>query len=233
MRGVFNDEEFEPAAPRREAEFTLGSKTLLAVFLGLVLICGLCFGLGYAIGRRSSHPPTAAELPPPGEPTDLQPDDNSQPKPSPNAQGTHATAPQDSAANPSDSADTDTNSGADAQNSNPAAETGSSYSQPQVRPALPSGATPPKAMQPGTAPKAASAAARPGPFMVQVAAVAHQEDAAVLVSALRKHGYAVTSRRDPADGLIHVRLGPFSGPDQANKWRQKLMNDGYNAIVQQ
>jgi cell division septation protein DedD len=69
--------------------------------------------------------------------------------------------------------------------------------------------------------------------MVQVAAVAHQEDAAVLVSALRKHGYAVTSRRDPADGLIHVRLGPFSGPDQANKWRQKLMNDGYNAIVQQ
>ena len=46
--------------------------------------------------------------------------------------------------------------------------------------------------------------------MVQIAAVANAEDADVLETALRKHGYAVTAARNPGDGLIHVRIGPFS-----------------------
>jgi len=68
--------------------------------------------------------------------------------------------------------------------------------------------------------------------MVQIAAVSHQEDADVLVSALRKRGYAVTMRRDPADSLFHVRIGPFASRDDANAARQKLLNDGYNASVE-
>jgi cell division septation protein DedD len=68
--------------------------------------------------------------------------------------------------------------------------------------------------------------------MVQIAAVSQEEDAAVLVSALRKRGYAVVARRDAADGLIHVRIGPFSSRDEANRWRMKLLNDGYNAVMQ-
>jgi cell division septation protein DedD len=66
---------------------------------------------------------------------------------------------------------------------------------------------------------------------VQIAAVSHPEDADVLVNALRRRGYAVVARRD-ADGLIHIRIGPFNTRDEANIWRQKLLNDGYNAIVQ-
>jgi DedD protein len=53
-----------------------------------------------------------------------------------------------------------------------------------------------------------------------------------LTSALRKRGYAVTVRRDPADNLIHVRIGPFATAAEANSWKMKLLNDGYNAIVQ-
>ena len=68
--------------------------------------------------------------------------------------------------------------------------------------------------------------------MVQIAAVSHQEDADVLVGALRRRGYAVSARRDPADNLIHVRIGPFNDRDEANRWRMKLLNDGYNAIIQ-
>jgi len=68
--------------------------------------------------------------------------------------------------------------------------------------------------------------------MVQIAAVSHPEDADVLVGALRKRGYAVSARRDPADGLLHVRMGPFKSHDEANRWKQKLLNDGYNAVVQ-
>ena len=68
--------------------------------------------------------------------------------------------------------------------------------------------------------------------MVQIAAVAHQEDAEVLVSALRRRGYAVSVSHDAADSLLHVRLGPFASASEANKWRQKLLSDGYNAILQ-
>jgi cell division septation protein DedD len=68
--------------------------------------------------------------------------------------------------------------------------------------------------------------------MVQVAAVSHAEDADVLVNALRRRGYAVTAHREPADNLIHVRIGPFNNRNDANLWRQKLLNDGYNAILQ-
>jgi cell division septation protein DedD len=69
--------------------------------------------------------------------------------------------------------------------------------------------------------------------MVQIAAVSHPEDADVLVGALRKRGYAVTARRDLADSLIHVQIGPFTSRSDANEIRQKLLNDGYNAIIQQ
>ena len=50
MRGVFDEEEQRPAHQRRDRELTLGSGTLLAIFFGLVLICGVCFGLGYSVG---------------------------------------------------------------------------------------------------------------------------------------------------------------------------------------
>jgi cell division septation protein DedD len=68
--------------------------------------------------------------------------------------------------------------------------------------------------------------------MVQIAAVSHQEDAEVLAGALRKRGYAVSTRRDSLDNLIHVRIGPFNNRDEANRWRLKLLNDGYNAMIQ-
>ncbi len=70
------------------------------------------------------------------------------------------------------------------------------------------------------------------PLMVQIAAVSNPEDASVLTSALRKRGYTVTARREPADGLIHVRIGPFTSREDANRMCNKLLGDGYNAIIQ-
>ena len=93
---------------------------------------------------------------------------------------------------------------------------------PVVKPALP----PQPVAQ--SSPQATPALA----LMVQIAAVSHQEDADVLVGALRKRGYAVAARRDSADGLIHVRIGPFATREEAARWRQKLLGDGYNAVLQ-
>jgi cell division septation protein DedD len=68
--------------------------------------------------------------------------------------------------------------------------------------------------------------------MVQIAAVSHKEDADVLVGALANRGYAVSARRQPGDSLIHVCIGPFNDREEANRWRIKLLNDGYNAMIQ-
>ena len=71
-----------------------------------------------------------------------------------------------------------------------------------------------------------------GNFMVQIATVSHLEDADVLLAALRKRGYAVTVALDPTDQQYHVRIGPFATRQDADAAHEKLINDGYNAIVQ-
>jgi cell division septation protein DedD len=68
--------------------------------------------------------------------------------------------------------------------------------------------------------------------MVQIAAVTHADDANVLVNALRKRGFDATAQRMPSDGLVHVRIGPFATHDEANRMCTRLLNGGYNAMVQ-
>lgn len=67
--------------------------------------------------------------------------------------------------------------------------------------------------------------------MVQIAAVLHAEDANVLVDALRRRGYAANAQRMP-DGLVHVRIGPFATHEEANRMSMRLLENGYNAMVQ-
>jgi cell division septation protein DedD len=223
MRGVFDDGELEPEQPRRDTELTLSSLTLLAIFFGLVLICGLCFGLGYTLGRHGSQQPSAAVQPATGAQATLQAD-ISRPKPSATAPTGAAPEKQSVVVDLPPSAAPGAGPEASSQSSEP--------SQPQVRPALPAVTAMNPTAQPATPPSVAPALAPTGPLMVQIAAVSRQEDADVLVSALRTRGYAVVARHEAADGLIHVRIGPFSSREVANRWRLKLLGDGYNAIVQ-
>jgi cell division septation protein DedD len=67
--------------------------------------------------------------------------------------------------------------------------------------------------------------------MVQIAAISNPADADVLVNALQKRGYTVAVRRTTTDSLIHVQVGPFSNKADAIAMRQKLLSDGYNAIL--
>jgi cell division septation protein DedD len=247
MTAPFVEPRAEPAPPR-DPELTLSSGTLLAIFFGLVVLCGLCFGLGYSVGHRGSQQPVAA----------AQPVDSAQPvvqvsaatpKPSANKQSAAAatTAPDAGDGQAGDPA-ADAQAAASLQNSQPSAgagapsgssETTSTQVQPaqgtpaQVRPVVPAASTNP---QPATG-FASGARVQPAlpsqaAFLVQIAAVSHPDDASVLVNALRKRGYTVTAQRKPEDGLIHVWIGPFGSRDEANRWKQKLLDDGYNAIVQ-
>ncbi len=68
-------------------------------------------------------------------------------------------------------------------------------------------------------------------LMVQIAAVADQHDADVLLRALREHGYRAEAVHDPADNLIHICMGPYYSKSDADSMRNQLLNGGYNAVV--
>jgi DedD protein len=229
MRQVFDEREIDETGQGRETEITLGATGLLAIGFGLILICGLFFGLGFAVGHRapvavvggpqaasnagslamaaSNHPKPSAAPPP-----------ETAPSADASAQTPQSTDPDgDAIANPAGVAV--------GQATAPQAANPSAPNQWTVKPAIP--------VQPTQSSTVAGAPVAPAlRLMVQIAAVSHAEDASVLTNALLRRGYAVTARRDPTDGLIHVQVGPFSNVNDANAMRLKLLNDGYNAIVE-
>ncbi|MGA9667696.1 MAG: SPOR domain-containing protein [Terracidiphilus sp.] len=223
MRGLFEEEEQAP----RDKELTLGSGSLLAMLFGLGLICAIFFGLGYAMGHRGSSGGADQAL---VSATTAAQADGSRAKPSASASGAVQPA-SSSVADLSASAETAAVPPPGPQGPVAAVESAPS-GQSLVRPALPGTTIQPlQASSTGVVAPAMGQPA-PGSLMVQIAAVTNPEDAAVLVNALHRRGYEVAARRDAADGMIHVRIGPFNNRDEAEKWRQKLLSDGYNAIVQ-
>jgi DedD protein len=231
----FSKDELEPAKSEHDTELTLGGGTLMALCAGLLLLCIVCFGLGYLVGHRGSSESAAAAMPPPKSKGSVTPSGSGS-KPGaagqvPRLQTQAAVGSSSNSANPLGNL-TPTKQPV----STVASESAGSSPAPikpalgaQVHPAL-AGQT--GGMQPGSAFHVQPAMTQVQGWMVQIAAVSHSEDAEVLVNALRKRGYTVTARRDVGDSLIHVQTGPFVNRNDANAMRQKLLNDGYNAIVQ-
>jgi cell division septation protein DedD len=226
----FDEEELKHPAPGRDTELTLGAGTLLALGCGLLLLCCVCFGLGYAVGHRGRaasgnaiSPPVVQSPPQPG---------SAAAKPTAKAQtqapAAVATVARDNSPAASATQAAEVRAGSAVENN---AETKTAV-QPAVRPALAGQGSAEEPPRPAPALHVQPALAQVQGWMVQIAAVPHAEDAEVLVNALKKRGYAVTVRRDLADTLLHVQTGPFVSRNDANAMRQKLQNDGYNAIVQ-
>jgi cell division septation protein DedD len=198
-----------------DTEIALGTRSLLAIFFGLVLICAIFFGLGYSVGRGSgtraaAQPPeTAASTP-----------DSRLPKPSPEQLTPVETPP--ATTDQGDAPVARPSAAPRPQAGTPAASSPSASSQtPDKTPA-----TPPEAKPAVLQPAAAAAT-----FMVQVAAVRVPQDAEILVDALKKRGYTAVVRNEPQDQLLHIQLGPFASRAEALAMRTKLLGDGYNAVV--
>ncbi len=234
MAFLFDTEEEQETRKSRQAgalgravgtdtEIALGTRSLLGIFFGLVLICAVFFGLGYSVGRgggsriavqTATDPPVPAEsrLSKPSPQQSLTP---VEPPPTVSDQGPEAGASEPGLQPVSSPARTPANAA-------PA---------PVVRQPVT-----PVPSQPSAAPAAKPAAAAAPPaatqtFMVQVAAVRIAQDADILVDALRKHGYSAGVRKEPQDQLLHIQLGPFATRADAYAMRSKLLADGYNAVV--
>ena len=81
-------------------------------------------------------------------------------------------------------------------------------------------------------PECASGAAPAVPLMVEIAAVSHAEDADVLVGALRKRGYAVVGATRTHGWSDPCADWAVQHPRRSQPLAQKLLDDGYNAVVQ-
>ena len=189
----------------------------IGLFLGLAVLCGLFFGLGYVVGHRSSQAALTA-LSDDGLKPKLATPDAAKPKP--------ASTPDNHPGKAQASSGIAPDSGVGRE---PVASTsGQHAAMPRTQPAD----TAPDTLAPARQDDSTRAQGSSTGWMIQIAAVSQPEDAQMLEGALRKRGYGVVLSRGAADNMIHVRIGPFSSRDEAGQWRQKLLNDGYNAILQ-
>jgi cell division septation protein DedD len=217
---------YDPAPEEEpDREISLGTPTILGIFFALAIALAAAFGVGYSMGRKSAQSATAAAL------TDTPLGSSAGPaKPAAGSVfGPPAAQPHnDIPASPPVVVE-------------PAA--------PAAPPAAPKGAINPTVNpsdriiageKPATsAPQPAPAALPPATgnqqpatsYLVQIAAVSHQEDADTLVAELQKKGYNVAVHHEPQDKLLHVQIGPFTDRKEADAMRARVLADGFNAIV--
>jgi cell division septation protein DedD len=214
----------------RERELTLSTSAILAIFLGLVLLCAVFFGFGYNLGRKSSTVPNA---PLPAATNDAAPADPGNStfdsfKPSPNSPSTQSspmavstrTSPTPTTGERENTAET-----------KPAAVPVHTTPAPATRTAAPPATNASSSTHTSQPP--APATTPGGAFVVQIAAISgsHKDDADLLVNALHSKGYQVSERTEAQDKLIHIQVGPFATKADAEAMRERLIVDGYNAIV--
>lgn len=224
-----------------DTEITLGTGKLLGLFFLLAVLCGVFFSIGYSLGKTSAREQAL---------NDQAAAAAGAPQPAPANKPSAGVAKQQPAAEEENSASQQPNLSfyKSVQQDQPDTQLTTS-SQPQPKTTANVAAAPPSSAIVSPTEKAAgskSAALPTAPaeeykstampehaYMVQVAAVTRQEDAAVLAGALKKKSYDVLVVTNPAgtDKLFHVQVGPFVSLQDAEAMKAKLMGDGYNAIV--
>jgi DedD protein len=191
-----------------DREISLGTPTILGIFFALALLCACFFGFGYTMGRKSAQSASTATL----------------------SSGSVAL------------------SGTNA----PKPAAGSTSAPTAIVTPIPVSTTPPQATEVATVPLTPSssnsavtpadrmivgdkppAGAPPSAtsFVVQVAAVSSQDVADILIGSLQKKGYTVAVHHEPQDKLLHVQIGPFPDKKEAQAMQQRVLADGFNAIV--
>jgi DedD protein len=223
-----------------DREVTLNTGTVLALFFALALVCAVFFGFGYSMGRKSALPASGTEAAS-SAPADTGTASSDPAVTAAPAASSYKPAPGSPAIQPV--AGYMSQSEANAANekvgaikapkaSDKAGNVPDTYMPPAVVKPAPVVRTAPPAPAPVAAPAANySAPDVAGATYVQIAAVSHQEDADVLLSALKRRGYKVVARTEPSDRLIHVQIGPFVNRKDAEATRAKLLSDGYNAFL--
>jgi len=229
-----------------DSDITLGPGKLLGLFFMLVVVCGVFFAIGYSLGKTSAREQSVndkaalnASLTAPAvgdagaKPSAVVSAKNEPPvagaqeapasKSSPDMTFYSAVKKDDHAPPPAHVDGVPAGAAKDSQEQTADARGN--------KPATPPAAIVPKPVsevKPEMKPSSSS-----GEFVVQIAAVSREEDAAALAGALRKKSYSVFVVNNPAvhDKLYHVQVGPFATQQDAEAMKARLTGEGYNPIV--
>ena len=224
-RGYPRDPDRSGSGCGADREISLDAPAILGIFFALALVCAGFFGFGYTMGRKSAQ---AALTDTAAATADTSSNGSAKP-----AAGSLASQPEAPAAQP-------------------ATDSSAAPVVVQTEPAPTTPPSPPPATQKSTATaadgmivgdKPSTSVAQPatgnlqpatsptGTIMVQIAAVSSQDVADILLASLQKKGYSVSVRHEPQDKLLHVQIGPFATRKDAEAMQQRVLADGFNAIV--
>ncbi|MFZ0882373.1 MAG: SPOR domain-containing protein [Candidatus Acidiferrales bacterium] len=206
----------------------LESRHLVGLFLGVVLLCGVFFTLGYVMGRQqyggSVHAADATPL-------------RSTPSVSASAKNKEA-APANSGTPGRDQSWDFYGKGNAAANDHLDSASPSRAKQPPSAFAAKSSAKP----APPVAAKSLPASAKePGRFqppalnknsiVLQVAAVKVQRDALEMADAIQQKRFPSFVATSPADNLFHVQIGPYPDMAAAESAKRSLEQLGFKPII--
>jgi DedD protein len=222
-------------ARRGGGDRVLESRHLVGLFLGVVLLCGVFFTLGYVMGRTqyggavhaadgfNSNVPSASVSP--------------KPKSTPNAKPAPAPVPDNGGWDFYDNkkaANDHLESAPAPATSAPA--TKSPASVPAV--ATKSNSAPPPAATKTVAAPAPKQPARFQPpaltknsIVLQVAAVKLQRDALEMADAIQQKKFPSFVATSPADNFYHVQVGPYPDMPSAENAKRALEQMGFKPII--
>lgn len=207
----------------KRGDRVLESRHLIVLFLGIVLLCGVFFTLGYVIGHNQYDGAVhAAEVPEASAPVIHKPS-----KP-PAADSATATTPGPA------------NSEWDFYSKN-----ASNHLEPTEKPTSATAPTPAPASKETSAPPAAPESARAipvsarfqpprmlkGSVVLQVAAVTHQSDAVAMADALQRKKFSAFVLAPSGDNFYRVQVGPYRDERSAESAKNSLERAGFKSII--
>jgi DedD protein len=225
-------------ARRGGGDRVLESRHLVGLFLGVVLLCGVFFTLGYVMGRTqyggAVHAADGFNSNAPSAPASA-----ARSKTAPNAKSAPAAAPPDNGG--WDFYD-NKRSASDHLEPAPAtpAPTTPATKSPASVPAVASKSTnapPPAATKTVAAPAPKQPARFQPPAMsknsivLQVAAVKLQRDALEMADAIQQKKFPSFVATSPADSFYHVQVGPYPDMPSAENAKRALEQLGFKPII--
>lgn len=202
---------------KRGGDRVLESRHLVALFLGVVLLCGVFFTLGYVMGRtqydssvlasdatpfrpaaspKPSSKSAEAEKPPApnsGEWDFYSKKNNDHLEPAPKVPPSHVEA------------------------SSPAAESPRAGKREEATSKLPAHVRPPKMLK--------------SAIVLQIAALRHQGDALALADVLQQKRFPSFVVTPTTDAFYRVQVGPYSSEAAAETAKRELDHQGIKAII--
>src|ERR1700722_14199627 len=210
---------------KRGGDRVLESRHLVSLFLGVVLLCGVFFTLGYVMGHNQYGGPVhASESADADQPV-------SRPTPKPKAEQAPAATPAPA------------NNEWDFYSKKDADDTVNSMSKHTALPSPAVAGRPVNPASPAMAPNAAAAKSVPtaarfqapklnkGAVVLQVAAVTHESDAMAMADVLQQKHFPSFVVTPTNDNFYRVQVGPYSDVQAADAAKQALDHAGFIAII--